>query len=161
MALYCYIVETGYYEDKEANILGHENKYSPEEFDNICIEITEKYGDVEEVEYFSSYDKCDVEEIKYKIEGHDLIKYLVAEYGFIELDVPVNDGCNSREISRKPVPPENLRMVRVKPTHCPHTERILFEENKPISCKHVDDDFDIMHPNARCYAELLRRRNNE
>ena len=82
MALYCYIVETGYYEDREANILGHKEKYSDEEFDNICIEITEKYGDVEEVEYFSSYDKCDVEEIRYKIEAHDLIKHLVNEFIF-------------------------------------------------------------------------------
>ena len=113
MALYCYIVETGYYEDRTANILGHKEKYTQDEFDNICIKITEKYGNVEEVEYFSNYDKTDVEAIRYKIEAHDLIKHLVNEYGFIELNIPVNDGVNSKEISRKPVPPENLRMVRV------------------------------------------------
>lgn len=168
MALYCYIVETGYYEDRTANILGHTEKYSHEEFDNICIEITKKYGDVEEVEYFSSYDKSNVEEIKYKIEAHELIKHLVNEYGFIELNIPVNDGYNSREISRKPVPPENLRMVRVKPTHCPWQEgkspkdadMSLFED-KSITCTHADDDFDIVHPLARCYVNLIKERKND
>ena len=150
MALYCYIVETGYYEDKEANILGHENKYSHEEFDNICIEITEKYGDVEEVEYFSNYDKCDVEEIKYNIDANDLIKYLVDEYGFIELNIPVNDGVNSKEISRKPVPPENLRKVVVKSVTCPF-------EDKSISCTYPDSDYDVMHFNARCNPKLIRK----
>ena len=150
MALYCYIVETGYYEDKEANILGHKEKYTQDEFDDICIKITEKYGNVEEVEYFSNYDKCDVEEIKYKIDANDLIKYLVAEYGFIELDVPVNDGYNSKEISRKPVPPENLRKVVVKSVTCPF-------EDKLISCTYPDSDYDVMHFNARCNPKLIRK----
>ena len=52
MPVYCYIVETGYYEDLTANILGHTEKYSQEEFDNICIEITKEHGDVEEIAYF-------------------------------------------------------------------------------------------------------------
>ena len=47
MALYCYIVETGYYDDREANVLGHSTKYSQEEFDNICMEIIKKHGEVE------------------------------------------------------------------------------------------------------------------
>ena len=41
MPLYCYIVETGMYDDRQAHILGHRCKYSQEEFDNICIEIAE------------------------------------------------------------------------------------------------------------------------
>ena len=53
MPLYCYIVETGMYEDVKAHILGHTNKYSQEEFDNICIKLTEKYADVDEIEYFN------------------------------------------------------------------------------------------------------------
>ena len=118
MALYCYIVETGEYEDREANILGHENKYSHKEFDNTCIEITKKYGDVEEVEYFSNYDLTDVKEIKYNIDAHELIKYLVSDYGFIELNVTVNDGHNFEEVSRKPVPSEKLRMVKFKTSDC-------------------------------------------
>ena len=67
MPLYCYIVETGYYEDREANILGHANKYSQEEFDNLVIEVTEKYGDVEEIEYTVPATLEHVEEIRYKI----------------------------------------------------------------------------------------------
>lgn len=80
--MYCYIIETGEYEDREAHILGHETHYSHEEFDNICIEVTKKYGDVEEVEYFSSYDTTDVKKINYEIDAYKLIEYLVAEYGF-------------------------------------------------------------------------------
>ena len=106
---------------------------------------------MEEIAYFSPYDKSDVEEIVYKIEGEDLIKYLVNEYGFIELDVPVNDGHNRKEISRKRVPPENLKTVGVKPAPCPWQEGIDFE----------DGVMEPMHYNARCYANLLKRRNND
>ena len=108
MPLYCYIVETGMYEDVKAHILGHTNKYSQEEFDNICIKLTEKYADVEEIEYFSSYDKSDVKEIKYNIDSYRLIRLLIRDYGFIELNVPINDGHNIKEISRVPVEPENM-----------------------------------------------------
>ena len=111
MPLYCYIIETGYYEDKQSNIIGHPTKYSQEEFNNICIEITEKHGDVEEVEYFSLYDKCDVKEIVYKIDDEELLKHLIKEYGFIKLNIPVNNGIQHIEVSRNPVPPENLRKV--------------------------------------------------
>ena len=91
MPLYCYIIETGYYEDREANILGHTKKYTHEEFDNLCIEITEKYGDVEEIEYTVQATLEHVEEIRYKIDAYELIKHLVNEYGFVELEIPVND----------------------------------------------------------------------
>ena len=120
MALYCYIIETGMYEGKEVTVLGHQNKYSQEEFDNICIELTEKYGDVEEIEYFSSYDKSDVKQITYNIDSYRLIRLLIRDYGFVELDVPVNDGVNSREISRKPVPSEKLVRYEVKQPECPN-----------------------------------------
>ena len=143
MALYCYIVETGYYEDRTVNILGHETKYSQEEFDNICIEIIEKHGDVEEIEYTVQATLETVEEIRYKIDGNDLISHLVYDYDFIELDLPVSDGVLSREISREPVPTENLRKVIVKPKHeCPMESEISY-----------DDDFKGMKPhyvNARC-----------
>ena len=119
MPLYCYIVETGYYEDREANIVGHATKYSQEEFDNICIEIAKKHGDVEEVEYFSSYDTSDVTQMVYNIDSEKLIKYLVVEHGFVKLDVPVNDGHNIKEFSRVPVEPENLVKVQVVPLRCP------------------------------------------
>lgn len=144
MPLYCYIIETGYYEDREANIIGHPTKYSQEEFNKICIEITEKYGDVEEIEYFSAYDTTDVKQIKYNIDAEDLIEHLVNEYGFVKLDVPVNDGHNTKEISRTPVPSENLRKVEIKHTPCP------FMEDMEITCTSVDSDFDTVHPNSRC-----------
>ena len=138
MPLYCYIIETGMYEDREPNIIGHSTKYSQEEFNDICIKLTEKYGDVEEIEYYSAYDNTDVKQIKYNIDAEDLIEHLVNEYGFVKLDVPVNDGHNTKEISRTPVPPENLRKVVVKSNTCP------FEESF-----HVKKD-DVKHPNARC-----------
>ena len=146
MPLYCYIVETGYYEDREADILGHKEKYSQEEFDNICIEITEKYGDVEEIEYFSNYDKTDVKEIRYKIEAPELIEHLVSEYGFIELDLPINDGYNSREISRKPVPPERLRKVVIKTPRCPAVDghEIAYKDSN------FTTEFEVLHHNAKC-----------
>jgi len=134
MPLYCYIIETGYYEDREANILGHTNKYSQEEFDNIVIEITEKYGDVEEIEYTVAATLEDVEEIIYKIDEYELIKHLVNEYGFVELEIPVNDGVNSREIQRTPVPTENLVKVEFKPHQkCPFTPQVENENNMHTS----------------------------
>lgn len=150
MPLYCYIVETGMYEDVEAHILGHTTKYSQEEFDNICIKLTEKYGDVEEIEYFSSYDTSDVKQIKYNIDSYRLIKLLIRDYGFIELNVPINDGHNTKEISRTPVPSERLQKVIVKPRFkCPVDTKI---EDGIIFCKTEDIEYDpiIMHPNARC-----------
>lgn len=167
MALYCYIVETGYYEDVTANILGHENKYSSEEFHDLCIEITEKHGDVEEIEYFSSYDKTDVTEIRYNIDGNELIKHLVNEYGFIKLDIPVNDGYNRKEISREPVPEENLRKVVTKSAPCPWQEgnsekdsNINLFENQELTCPHPDSDFEGIRPkhiNARCKLDIIRK----
>ena len=121
MPLYCYIVETGYYEDREANILGHATKYSQEEFNNIVIEITEKYGDVEELEYTVPATLEHVEAIRYKINPNELIKHLVIEYGFVELEIPFNDGVNSTEISRAPVPKENLRKYVVETPKCPYS----------------------------------------
>lgn len=146
MPLYCYIVETGMYEDVHAHILGHANKYSQEEFDNICIELTEKYGDVEEIVYFSNYDTSDVEEIRYNIPGEKLIEYLIKDYGFIELNVPVNDGVNSIEVSRTPVPPENLRSIVIEAPRCPAIDgkEILYKTND------FSTEFDVPHPNARC-----------
>ena len=156
MALYCYIIETGYYDDRQANILGHENKYSHKEFDNICIEITKKYGDVE-VEYFSNYDLTDVEEIKYNIDAHELIKYLVSDYGFIELNVPVNDGYNIKEISRKPVSHENLRLSKVEIPSCPmDDEKIKFPDSyEDIRRERINR----MHFHARCSAAVKHHRN--
>lgn len=151
MALYCYIVETGYYEDREANILGHTEKYTHEEFDNLCIEITEKYGDVEEIEYTIPATLEHVEEIRYKIDAYKLIKHLVNEYGFVELNIPVNDGVNFKEISKAPVPNENLVKVELKPKkQCPFTPPV---ENE-VTCIYPDSDFDsvpnIKYLNARC-----------
>ena len=146
MPLYCYIVETGMYEDVEAHILGHTNKYSQEEFDNICIKLAEKYGDVEEIEYFSSYDKSDVKQIKYNIDSYRLIRLLIRDYGFIELNVPINDGYNTKEVSRTPVPPERLRKVVIKTPRCPAME-------DHVGCSKNDFDFDFKefpHMNARC-----------
>ena len=160
MPLYCYIIETGYYEDKEANILGHPTKYSQEEFNKICIEITEKYGDVEEIEYFSAYDKTDVEEIRYKIDAEELMDHLINEYGFIELDIPVNDGVQHIEVSRKPVPPENLRKVTIKHHKCSFEDRIFFTKEegpqfnarcdiipeKEMTCSSPDSDYNMVKP---------------
>ena len=156
MALYCYIVETGYYEDMTVNILGHETKYSQEEFDKICIEIIEKHGDVEEIEYTVQATLETVEEIRYKIDANDLISHLVYDYDFIELDLPVSDGVLSKEISREPVPAENLRKVVVKPKHECHMET-------EISCNNHDSDFKGIKPyyrNARCTL-LWRIGNND
>ena len=145
MPLYCYIIETGMYEDRQANILGHPTKYTHEEFDKLCIEITEKYGDVEEIEYFSAYDTTDVNQIRYNINPEDLIEHLVNEYGFVKLSIPVNDGVNYIEVSRTPVPPEKLRKVEIKRITCP------FMEDMEITCNSPDSDFDtVYHPNARC-----------
>lgn len=142
MPLYCYIVETGMYEDVESHILGHTNKYSQEEFDNICIKLTEKYGYVEENEYYSSYDNSNVEEIRYEIDSYRLIKLLIRDYGFIELDVPIQDGHYRKEVSRKPVPPERLTKVTFKPkVSCPADKGHVF-------C--TDNGLDVGHPNARC-----------
>ena len=140
MPLYCYIIETGMYEDVEAHILGHTNKYSQDEFDKLCIEITEKHGDVEEIAYFSSYDTSDVEEIKYNIPAEKLIEYLIKDYGFIELDVPINNGHNSKEVSRTPVPPEDLTMITIE-SHgkCPMDGASFYAKKE-----------DLLHPNARC-----------
>lgn len=155
MPLYCYIVETGMYEDKEANILGHTNKYSQEEFDNLCIEITEKYGDVEEIEYTVQATLEHVEEIRYKIDSNELIKYLVTEYGFVELEIPVNDGVNSREISKAPVPKENLQKVVVKTPKCPHAQNMVG--------KKIDNDFELSmeHIIARCVPPVIKHDPND
>lgn len=145
-ALYCYIVETGYYEDIEYNILGHAKKYSQEEFDNICIEITEKHGDVDEVEHFVPADKTNVEEIIYKIDGYDLIKYLVNDYGFIELNLPYNRGYHVKEISRTPVPKENLVMHVSKLHNCPNCKDIGLRkdiESIPINGHCLVKGYDI------------------
>lgn len=155
MPLYCYIVETGMYEDVEAHILGHQTKYSQKEFDNICIKLTEKYGDVEEIEYFSNYDKSDVEEIRYNIPGETLIEYLIKDYGFVELNVPVNDGVNHIEVSRTPVPKENLRKVVVKPLrNCPAVESVA---ERHFFCKDSDiDSLELKHFNARCIPKIRK-----
>lgn len=155
MPLYCYIVETGMYEDVSANILGHENKYNQDEFDNICIEITKKYGDVEEIEYFSNYDLSDVKEIKYNIPGEKLIEYLISDYGFVELGIPINDGHNTVEVSRKPVPKENLRIVKTETPKCPHSPEL----SEMMFCNEPDTDFkeDIGHINCRCNVNLIKK----
>ena len=160
MALYCYIVETGEYSSRESHILGHENKYSPDEFDDLCIEITKKYGDVKEKEDFDISDLTDVKKNIYTINPYSLIEYLISEYGFVELEVPVNDGYNVKEISRKPVPRENLVKVELKPKkQCPSTPPV---ENE-ITCIHPDSDFDgltnIEHFNARC--SVIRKNKKE
>lgn len=141
MPLYCYIIETGMYEDVESHVLGHSCKYSQEEFDKLCIEIMEKHGYVEENAYFSSYDKCDVEEIRYEIDPYRLIKFLINDYGFVELTVPIQDGHYRKEVSRTPVPPERLQKVVVKSHTCPAFEGHIF-------C--TDNDTNFSHPNARC-----------
>lgn len=140
MPLYCYIIETGMYEDVEAHILGHSCKYSQEEFDKLCIEIMEKHGYVEENEYYSSYDNCDVEEIIYEIDSHRLIKLLIRDYGFVELDVPIQDGHYRKEVSRTPVPPEDLTMITIE-SHgkCPMDGASFYAKKE-----------DLPHPNARC-----------
>ena len=112
------------------------------------------------MEYFSNYDLTDVEEIKYNIDAHELIKYLVSDYGFIELNVPVNDGHNFEEVSRKPVSPENLRIVKTKSQDCPIKNELMppsllnddsdFRESE-ITC---DSDFNgVCHVNARCFTD--------
>ena len=66
MALYCYIVETGYYEDRESNILGHETKYSQEEFDKKTPGLVESlkllFTNVRFVYLFISYLLIRIEE---------------------------------------------------------------------------------------------------
>lgn len=164
--MYCYIVETGEYEDRESHILGHEIHYSHEEFDDICKEITKKYGKMENVKSFDISDLTDVESIKYTIDGYELIDYLVNEYGFVELNIPRNDGYNVEEISRTPVPRENLRRVEIKQPPCPVEPKLnlepkinsnlelKFEENL-MTCVHCDSDFDrVKHFHARCKPVL-------
>lgn len=149
MPLYCYIVETGMYEDIQSHILGHQNKYSQEEFDDLCIEITEKYGDVEEVEYYAGFSNEHVEEIRYNISPEKLIEYLINDYGFIELNIPINNGHNTRDVSREPVPPENLVMHRVKPVNsCPMMEGHVIRAN----------DVGVGHINARCVEPIIKKR---
>lgn len=148
MPLYCYIIETGMYEDVQANIIGHQTKYTQEEFDKLCREITEKHGDVEEIAYFAPYDKTHVEEIKYKINASKLMEHLIKDYGFIELDIPINDGVQHVEVSRTPVPPENLRKVVIKRHSCP----LMGEDDNSIS-----SNFDTFHPNARCTSFFIKK----
>ena len=146
MPLYCYIIETGYYEDREANIIGHSTKYSQEEFDNICMEIIKKHGNVEREAYSDNLTLEEVEEDVYKIAGHKLIEHLVNEYDFIELELPVNDGYMVREVSRKPCNPENIRKVEFKGRACPNgmisdmeiediTMEPDFRELPPLNCR--------------------------
>ena len=146
MPLYCYIIETGCYDDKEANILGHATKYSQEEFDNICMEIIKKHGKVEDEAYTSHLTLEEVEEVHYHINPQILIKYLVNEYDFIELDPPVNDGNIVREVSREPCNPENIRRVEFKGRACPNgmlsdveivdiTMEPDFKELPPLNCR--------------------------
>ena len=146
MPLYCYIIETGMYEDMESRILGHTTKYSQEEFDNICMEITKEHGQVEREAYTSHLTFEEIEEDVYKIAGHNLIKYLVSEYGFVELELPVNDGYMVREVSRKPCNPENIRKVEFKGRACPNgmlsdvevvdiTMEPDFKELPPLNCR--------------------------
>ena len=123
MPLYCYIVETGYYEDREANILGHATKYSQEEFDNICKEIINNHGDVEEIEYTIPATLEHVEKRVYKLDSSELIKYLINDYGFVEMGVPFNDGYMEEEISCELVPTERLKKVIVKTPKCPYSPK--------------------------------------
>lgn len=151
MALYCYIVETGEYDWRESHILGHKNKYSQEEFDDICIEITEKYGDVEEVEHTIPATLEHVEKIVYKIDGFKLLEYLVNEYGFIELNIPENDGHNVKEISRKPPKSENLIMVKIKTPEC--------KLGDTLKLKSIDIPVDNtnLHINGRCRVNQKKK----
>lgn len=163
--MYCYIVETGEYEDRESHILGHEIHYSHEEFDDICKEITKKYGKMENVKSFDISDLTDVESIKYTIDGYELIDYLVNEYGFVELNIPRNNGYNIEEVSRTPVPLENLRRIEIKQPPCPVEPKLDLEpkininmENDLMTCTQCDSDFDsVKHFHARCKPVLKRK----
>ena len=165
MGLYCYIVETGEYEYRESHILGHEIHYSHEEFDDICKEITKKHGKMENGKSFDISDLTYVESIKYTIDGYELIDYLVNEYGFVELNIPRNDGYNVEEISRTPVPSENLRRVEIKQPPCPVVLKLDLEpkininmENDLMTCTQCDSDFDGVRPvHARCKPVLKRK----
>lgn len=155
MPLYCYIVETGYYEDRESNILGHATKYSQEEFDNICKEIINEHGDVEEIEYTVQATLEHVEKRVYKLDSSELIKYLINDYGFVEMDVPFNDGYTEEEISCEPVPTDRLQKVVVETPKCPHSPKI----DEMRFCKEPDTDFkrDIGHINCRCNVNLIKK----
>ena len=153
MPLYCYIVETGCYEDVCPHILGHSNKYSQKEFDNICKEIINEHGDVEEIEYTIQATLEHVEKRVYKLDSDLLIDYLIKDYGFIELDVPFNDGYMEKKISCEPVPTERLKKVVVETPKCPHSPKI----DEMMFCKEPNTDFkmDVGRINARCSPELI------
>lgn len=155
MSLYCYIVETGYYEDREANLLGHATKYSQEEFDDICKEIINNHGDVEDIEYTIPATLEHVEKRVYKLDSFKLIDYLIKDYGFIELDVPFNDGYMEEEISCEPVPTENLRRVVVETPKCPHAQNMVG--------KKIDNDFELSmgHITARCVPPVIKHDPND
>ena len=107
----------------ENQILGHATKYSQEEFDNICKEIINNHGDVEEIEYTIPATLEHVEKRVYKLDSSELIKYLINDYGFVEMGVPFNDGYMEEEISCEPVPTERLKKVIVKTPKCPYSPK--------------------------------------
>ena len=73
----------------------------------------------------------------------------------MELEIPVNDGVNSREISKAPVPKENLQKVVVETPKCPHSPEL----SEKMFCKEPDTDFkaDIGHINCRCNVNLIKK----
>lgn len=119
MPLYCYIIYEGEYDYVETHIIGHKNKYPQKEFDNICIEVMAKYGKVKEenITVPATLEKYD--RIVYTIHPQKLIEHLVSDYGFVELDVPYNEGFKIRRLPNPQPKPEGYVRYVVRTPECP------------------------------------------
>ena len=121
MPLYCYIIIEGEYDYVEHHILGHKNKYSEKEFEDLCLEIMAEHGKVKEEHItvpatLETYDR-----LVYTIHPQKLIKYLVNDYGFEKLELPYQEGY---AIKRLPNPQPQAKYVKyvVNQNKCPFME---------------------------------------
>lgn len=135
MPLYCYNIITGEYDDIEYHTLGHENRYSQEEFGNICLEIMEKHGKKEHdeghvpatLQYYNNY--------VYRMDAWKLLKYLVNEYGFIELNIPYQAGFLIKPVQSCEPKPRYIRYVVETSQNCLFSD-VAKNVNGPVG--HVD-----------------------
>lgn len=80
MALYCYMISLYAYSDSEFIPIFHEQKYSKDEFDNICQEIHKK---IWTGKFHWNY-------------INDFVKMAIEEYGFKRINILEYDCNNSK-----------------------------------------------------------------
>ena len=124
MSLYCYLILEEDYDYSDYTILGHAEKYSHEEFDDICIKIMEQHGETKPRKYTVPATLEHKEEIHYTIDIPTLIKYLIKDYGFIKLEIPVVDGFISRDIQGPSVYRELIYIKAGLSNTCPFSKEL-------------------------------------